>query len=93
MANLEYVQHIQTCIDEYMVRTGKHEINEMEANIELARVGLLDDDVRHPGAPLRELLISLRDSNLLPQNIRQVFGSWKIKNSRTLQKMIQIMQF
>jgi hypothetical protein len=76
---------ILLCLDEYMEKQGKKVINEMEANSELARNGLLDDDLSQPGRPLRELLASLRDNNLLPSNIKQSFGSWTIRNSRLTQ--------
>lgn len=87
------LQLIQGCLDDYMSKLGKVEINEIEANNELARVGLLKDDQRHPGRPLREYLSSLRDSNLLPQNIKQLQGLWRIKHSKTVMKVLQIMQF
>lgn len=80
--NLKKALH---CLDDYMEQQGKHVINEMEANSELARQGLLEDDMEHPGRPLRELLAKLRDSNLLPRNIRQTLGAWFIKNSRATQ--------
>ena len=35
---------IQGCLDNYMLKIGKVEINEIEANSELARAGLMDDD-------------------------------------------------
>ena len=84
---------MQKCLDEYMMRTGKHEINEMEANTELARAGLLDDDEPHPGRPLREILMRLRDSNLLPQNIKHLYGQWKIRMSTTIAKAPTFFQF
>lgn len=84
---------IQDCIDSYMQRMGKREINEMEANSELARQGLLADDERNPGEPLRQLLTNLRDSNLLPRNIRQRFGAWRISNSHTYQSLQQVLNF
>ena len=84
---------IQGCLDDYMSKMGKVEINEIEANNELARVGILEDDQRRPGRPLREYLISLRDTNLLPQNIKQLQGLWKIKHSKTVMKVLQILQF
>lgn len=84
MSNENYSK-IQHCLDDYMELRGKQVIDDMEANSELARQGLLDDDQEHPGRPLREFLARLRDSNLLPRNIKQVLGSWKIKHSRALQ--------
>ena len=72
---------------------GKVEINEIEANNELARAGLMEDDQSRPGRPLREYLISLRDTNLLPQNIKQLQGLWKIKHSKTVMRVLQILQF
>ena len=83
----------QHCLDSYMELRGKKEIDEMEANSELARQGLLEDDQAHPGRPLRELLSRLRDSNMLPRNVKQVFGAWKIKHSRALQMRQQIFMF
>ena len=77
----EIYSKLQHCLDSYMELRGKKEIDEMEANSELARQGLLEDDQAHPGRPLRELLSRLRDSNLLPRNVKQVFGAWKIKHS------------
>lgn len=93
MFNNSNVQRIQHCLDAYMQRIGRAEINEIEANHELERVGVLADDLRHPGNPLREELCRLRDANALPQNMRQQYGSWKIKHSKSIMKMIQIMQF
>ena len=89
----ELYSKLQHCLDSYMELRGKKEIDEMEANSELARQGLLEDDQAHPGRPLRELLAHLRDSNLLPRNVKQVFGAWKIKHSRALQMRQQIFMF
>lgn len=93
MSNTLNVQTVQTCLDAYMVKKGKLEINEIEANQELARTQILHDDLESPGKPLRELLIKLRDANRLPQNVRQFSGSWKIKHSKTIEKLITIFQF
>lgn len=76
-----------------MLLKGKREINDMEANQELARVGLLNDSTPNPGGPLRKVLIALRDANLLPQNIRQMYGSWVIKNSTTMARSPMVNQF
>jgi len=84
---------LQHCLDEYMMHTGRHEIDEIEANSALARAGLLEDEDPNPGRPLREILVKLRDSNLLPQNIRQIYGQWKIKLSGTIVKYPTILQF
>lgn len=84
---------IQGCLDDYMLKMGKVEINEIEANNELARNGLMEDDQSRPGRPLREYLSSLRDTNLLPQNIKQFQGLWRIKHSKTVMKVLQILQF
>ena len=84
---------IQGCLDDYMLKMGKVEINEIEANNELARNGLMEDDQTRPGRPLREYLSSLRDTNLLPQNIKQLQGLWRIKHSKTVMKVLQILQF
>lgn len=93
MSNTLNVQVVQRCLDAYMVKKGKLEINEIEANQELARTRILSDDTASPGKPLREMLAKLRDANLLPQNIRQLSGSWKIKHSKTIEKLITIFQF
>ena len=85
MTDKTEIQKLQHCLDEYMMHTGRHEINEIEANSALARAGLLEDEAPNPGRPLREILVKLRDSNLLPQNIRQIYGQWKIKLSGTPQ--------
>lgn len=84
MTATEFIKKAIRQLDEYMIRFGKDEINEMEANQELAKLGLLEDEAAHPGKPLRELLIKLRDSNHLPQNIRQRYGMWKIRISSTI---------
>ena len=88
--NLQKLLH---CLDEYMLRTGKQEIDDMEANSELARAGLLEDEDPAPGRPLREILMRLRDSNLLPQNIRHLYGRWKIRISGTIAKAPMFFQF
>ncbi len=93
MDNTDNLQTLQKCLDEYMIRTGRHEIDEIEANSALARVGLLKDEDRHPGQPLREILMRLRDTNHLPQNIRQIYGMWKIRLSSTMAKFPLILQF
>ena len=84
---------MQQCIDDYLTRNGKQSIDEIEANSELARQGLMVDDVSHPGRPLRELLSYMRDNNLLPRNVRQSFGAWVIRNSRIFQVRQQIFLF
>lgn len=89
----EKLQTLLHCLDEYMMRTGKHEIDDIEANGELARVGLLEDEEPTPGRPLREILMRLRDSNLLPQNIRHLYGRWKIRISGTIAKAPMFFQF
>jgi hypothetical protein len=93
MTDTNKLQIFQHCLDEYMLRTGRHEIDEIEANSELARVGLLEDEDPSPGRPLRNILARLRDSNLLPQNIRQIYGQWKIKLSGTIAKAPMFFQF
>ncbi len=87
------LQTLLRFLDEYMERTGKHEIDDMEANTALAQAGLLDDDAPHPGRPLREILMKLRDSNLLPQNVKNAYGQWKIRLSRTIAKVPLFFQF
>lgn len=84
MTASDFIKNAIRQLDEYMIRSGKDEINEMEANRELAKVGMLDDEASHPGKPLRDLLVKLRDSNHLPQNIRQRYGAWKIRISGTV---------
>lgn len=93
MTDNKTLQKLLHCLDEYMKRTGKHEIDEMEANTELARAGLLNDEDPHPGRPLRELLMRLRDSNHLPENIKQIYGQWKIRISSTIAKAPMFFQF
>ena len=87
------LQTLQECLDEYMIRTGRHAIDELEAKSAWARAGLLSDEDQHPGRPLRDILARLRDSNHLPQNIRQIYGMWKIKLSGTIVKYPLILQF
>lgn len=45
----ENISGVIKVLDEYMIRSGKEEINEMEANRELAKAGLLADEQAHPG--------------------------------------------
>ena len=84
---------IQGCLDDYMLKIGKVEITEIEANSALARAGLMDADQRPPGRPFRDYLTSPSDPNLLPQNIKQLQGLWRIKHSKTVMKVLQILQF
>ena len=93
MVSTERFQKFVRCIDEYMIHNGKKEINEMEANRELSKAGILKDEVSHPGKPLREVLCELRDANKLPGNISQRYGSWRIKVSSTLVKGETICSF
>lgn len=86
MTDTEKIKNAVRYLDEYMTKQGKEEINEMEANRELARGGLLDDEISSPGRPLRNILRKLRDANLLPDNIRQICGSWKITKSSTISR-------
>ena len=58
----------------------------MEANRQLSNAGILPDEESNPGEPLRKVLSELRDANLLPHNISQRYGAWKIKLSGTLLK-------
>ena len=87
------VKTIQKCLDDYMSKRGKTEIGDIEANQALAVAGVINDDQAHPGRPLREILRHLRNSNLLPQNVKQLQGLWTIKHSKTMAKVLQIMQF
>ena len=84
METSDFIKKAIRRLDEYMISAGKDEINEIEANRELAKVGMLEDEVSHPGKPLRELLAKLRDSNSLPQNISQRYGAWRIRISSTV---------
>ena len=87
------LQTIQKCLDDYMSRNGKTKIGDIEANRALAIAGVMNDDQAHPGRPLRELLRNMRDTNVLPQNIRQLYGTWTIKHSKTIAKVLPILQF
>ena len=80
-------------LDDYMLRVGKLEIDEIEANHELDCKGLLKDDQKQPGEPLRTLLKRLRDTNLLPQGVCHLYGTWRIRHSKTSAKMLLIFQF
>ncbi len=93
MVDFKNFSAILSCLDDYMVLKGKKEINDMEANRELDRAGLLKDSQPNPGSPLRDLLIKMRDSNILPQNIRQAYGTWTIKLSKTMAKLPLVNQF
>lgn len=92
MINCINVQTVQDCLDNYMLRIGKVEIDDMEANRELERAGIMDDNVVYPGEPLREFLRNLRDTNLLPKNISQMNSAWAIKHSRVVAKVHQILK-
>lgn len=89
MSTENFPKVMQT-LDAYLERHGKHEISEIEANTELTRLGLMEDDQIHPGRPLREFLSWLRDHNMLPKNIRQSLGSWHIMNSKAFQMRQQV---
>ncbi len=93
MQEIDKLDTIQHCLDEYMIHLGKHEIDEIEANSALAHAGVLNDDEPSPGRPLREILMRLRDSNKLPQNIIQRYGMWKIRISNSIAKMPLFYQF
>lgn len=93
MVDFKNFSAILSCLDDYMVHKGKKEIGDMEANMELDRAGLLKDSQPNPGSPLRDLLTSMRDANVLPQNIRQAYGMWTIKLSKTMAKFPLINQF
>lgn len=93
MVDKKVFSTIQNCLDHYMMEHGKMEIGDIEANMELERAGLLADSKPNPGKPLREMLISLRDTNMLPQNIRQKYGTWIIKMSKTMARIPMINQF
>ena len=93
MVDFKNFSAILSCLDDYMVLKGKKEINDIEANMELERVGLLKDSQPNPGLPLRNLHVKMRDSNILPQNIRQAYGVWTIKLSKTIAKSPLVNQF
>ncbi len=93
MVDLKKFTAILSFLDNYMMSKSKKEINDMEANRELAHAGLLNDSQTAPGLPLRDLFVSMRDSNCLPQNVRQVCGAWTIKLSKTMAKFPLINQF
>ena len=48
MTNLN-LKTIQKCLDDYMLRKGKTEIGDIEANQVLAVAGVINDDQAHPG--------------------------------------------
>ncbi len=93
MTDTEKMKKAVLCLDKYMIDQGKEEIDEIEANRELERAGILGDEIANPGRPLRKILTKLRDTNLLPHNIRQIYGSWKIKISTTMARHEIIYQF
>ena len=93
MEDLNLFSKIMSCLDDYMLLKGKKEINDMEANVELERAGLLKDSTSVPGKPLRTLLGKLRDDNVLPQNIIEHCGSWSIKLSKTIAQKPLVQQF
>lgn len=93
MVDTKVFTAVQSCLDNYMLSKGKTEISDIEANMELARAGVLHDSQPNPGRPLREMLASLRDTNLLPQNFRQRYGSWVIKLSSTMARTQMVNQF
>ena len=80
-------------LDDYMLSTGRLEIDCIEANRVLDRKGLLKDDQTHPGRPLEALLGRLRDLTLLPQSVRQLYGTWRIRHSKTIAKVRMIFQY
>ena len=84
------VQTILSCLDDYMMRIGKTRISDIEANHELARAGVMEDDSVYPGEPLRAFLRGLRDTNMLPKNIHLQHSSWSISHSKTNAKTLQI---
>jgi hypothetical protein len=90
MVNYFNVQTIQACLDDYLIRTGKTKIGEIEANHELERAGLMADDTEHPGEPLRIFLEQLRDTNSLPKNITLINSAWAIRHSKTNAKSLLI---
>ena len=59
MVDFKNFSAILSCLDDYMVNKGKKEIDDMEANMELARAGLLKDSQPSPGSPLRDLLMQM----------------------------------
>ena len=93
MKETDKLETIQHCLDEYMIHQGKHEIDEIEANSALANAGVLNDEDPSPGRPLREILMRLRDTNRLPQNIMHRYGMWKIRISNSIAKMPLVYQF
>lgn len=93
MIDIERIKKAVLCLDQYMIKQGKEEINEMEANRELERAGMLHDEVSNPGRPLRIVLSRLRDKNILPPNIKQRYGAWRIKISKTISRQEIICQF
>ena len=47
MEDLNLFLKIMSCLDDYMLLKGKKEINDMEANVELERAGLLEDSASY----------------------------------------------
>lgn len=73
------IQAIITQLDTYLSRTGKPNIDPIEANDILARKGLLTDSKDRPGKPLRDLL----RKGFLPHAFQSggKGSSWKIPHS------------
>ncbi|MBQ4633613.1 MAG: hypothetical protein IJB46_09775 [Prevotella sp.] len=93
MITKENLREMVECLDCYMLAMGKREIDEMEANRELEQAGLMSDDKEHPGRPLREALDSLRDNDMLPQNVSKCRGLWIVHLSATMATWQIIVQF
>jgi hypothetical protein len=73
------IQAIITHLDTYLSRTGKINIDPVEANVILARAGLLVDSKDRPGKPIRDLL----RKGLFPHAFQSggKGSSWKIPHS------------
>lgn len=86
MVDLKKFTAILSFLDNYMTSKGKKEINDMEANRELEHAGLLNDSQTEPGLPLRNLLMSMRDTNHLPQNVKRCMAPGQSSCLRQWQK-------
>ena len=83
------MENIIKYLDDFLIKTGRIEIDAVEANAILAKVGLLKDNKDRAGKPLRDLL----RKGKLPHAYQANGRNWKIPHSSKKSNKIESKHF
>ena len=70
---------LQKFIDDYLTKSGRADIDPLEANALLAKAGILKDSKDRPGKPLRDLLRKGQLPHAFKQAVKVQVGQFHIQ--------------